>query len=904
MYTGMPRQRASFDVLLETLAQAPITQTEYELLRTSHWKMGQDARLREDPRFRLSPWQRWMSAEHFLVNDALHRELRSQGRGSIGLNEFLDEYGKLIGCRCVFCPGDSRFVLQNEEVRLSAAELSDQPVIEYEIGELEKYKTHLPLHTLKAAAASEPAGEWGPGTQEQLIETLGWIKVSTNRKSFNSRMFVAQIEGHSMDNGRSGLADGGYAIFELWPSGTKQGLNVLVRGSFHDPETGSYAVKRYVGDQRDEKLRHHEVKLVSLNPDKDRYPDIDLQPEDDEAVTIVARVVQALVPADYSCRPKHTGRKGRRDLESEEALKNLGKRLANRKANFFGDVGRGENDDCKPDPSKWNSQVICLDAGAGGLQLEIGPLHNLWKFVKVLVARSATGENRQTLASNARCRQVKVAALPSDGAWTWSAEGFEDDPDVDLSSLDVPGVPHDRVSVFHVGADGVGRLMARSRLSAGQYYRLILPPAISERIDISLEGSTLADGWKLIELELSNNISEQLMRDLEILGLMLGKPTPALSFALPSLPDEWRSSRGGDAFAVFACERKENVTSIISVEGYDAEFKGEVQLFVLGPDGLSQISLPAGDNIKIELSSLTAGQYLCSLLHQRTRMQPAYLPFEVRAETEAPPSADWAITVNGKQIKGAPNTLARAWYGDLSLVPSQSLFLQGAPGWPFRVLWRDMSDDYIRTLEFDANGQLEASDLLSLITDRAQRTLIGDLVLDFGELGAAVFEHQKQTTPQSIAAGLEELTRAKSDLVQRRAGAFTQLFPLWFEPVVECLGYQAEFVEELVEDPAPQNAAFAKLLVIERLPERIVCRCKRGLVMLEEMEPELKDELLEWIDRMCLRFEVDTVLISTGLQWAEHRRRSRLPLKVWELEKVLLSEESFIEFLRDVAEGV
>ena len=33
--------------------------------------------------------------------------------------------------------------------------------------------------------------------------------------------------------------------------GQQARANVLVRGSFSDPETGSYAVKRYVADRRD-----------------------------------------------------------------------------------------------------------------------------------------------------------------------------------------------------------------------------------------------------------------------------------------------------------------------------------------------------------------------------------------------------------------------------------------------------------------------------------------------------------------------------------------------------------------------------------------------------------------------------------------------------------------------------
>lgn len=74
--------------------------------------------------------------------------------------------------------------------------------------------------------------------------------------------------------------------------------------------------------------------------------------------------------------------------------------------------------------------------------------------------------------------------------------------------------------------------------------------------------------------------------------------------------------------------------------------------------------------------------------------------------------------------------------------------------------------------------------------------------------------------------------------------------------------------------------------------------------MIENLQSELGEDLLNWIDGVCLRFDVDNALISTGLSWAEHRRRSRLPLKVWELDEVLAQDGLLIAFLRDVAEGV
>ena len=903
MHLPATRTRSSFGALLERLGESLVTLHEDDLLRVSHWELGQDARLREDLRFRQTPWGRWMRAEDLLGNDALHRELHTQRRGRAELTKSLDIVAELFGRRCVFCPGDPRFVLQGDEVRLAASELSRQPAIEDEVGDLEKYTTHLPIHSLKAAAASGPAGEWGPGAQEELIETLGWICVSSERR-LNTRMFVAQIEGHSMDDGRSGLVNGGYAIFELSPSDTEQPLNVLVRGSFHDPETGSYAVKKYVADQRDEEGRHQHIALVSLNPDKERYPDIEVEVEDQGELTVVAKVIQPLAPDEYARRPKPRRRKGRRELDNEDALQRVHERLSERATRFFEAAPKATVDeDEKPDTSTWNSQIVCLEAGSGGVHLEVGPLTGLWKFVKVLVARAATGETRQTLASNARMRPVRVSVLPSDGAWTWGAGGFEDDPDVDLSALDVPGVQPDRVSAFRVGADGVGTLLAGEHLSPGQEYRLLLPPQVWESVDCSLSTTPLADGWRLAELALPSEPRPDLVDDLENLGFHLGALTPSLSFEVATLPDEWRATARGEGFACFSTGENGAGLVLVAITGYEAEVDDEAQLFVHGPKGIQRVSLPAGSTATVELSDLVEGKYYCTLLHRRTRVQPAHLPFEVTTNLTAPPRALVSARVSGNLVHGEPNLVTQACRGDLALLKEHDVTVEGPAGWSARVLWRDVKDDYLGTLELDSAGQLEVLRLFEMTRERRERCLLGDLLLDFGELGQLVLEHERHATVRGIGAALGELAGAKGDFVRRSAGAFTLLLPMWFQPVGRYLGYELEAVTDLPEEP-PVHAAAARLLVTERHPKGIGRRCKRVLVMLEELQPNLGEDLLDWIDGVCRTAGVDNALISTGLAWAEHRRRSRLPLKVWELDDVLAADERLIAFLRDVAEGV
>lgn len=47
------------------------------------------------------------------------------------------------------------------------------------------------------------------------------------------------------------IPNGAYCLFRVHPTGSRQGKTVLVRHpDLHDPETGSYTVKRYESEKR------------------------------------------------------------------------------------------------------------------------------------------------------------------------------------------------------------------------------------------------------------------------------------------------------------------------------------------------------------------------------------------------------------------------------------------------------------------------------------------------------------------------------------------------------------------------------------------------------------------------------------------------------------------------------
>ena len=902
--------RASFDPLVERALLTRLSLTEEALLRDSHWHLGQDARLREDLRFRPTPWGQWIVSTSFLANDALFQQLHQDPRHPPDLEEALRELEARIHRHCVFCTADPRFVLDGGKLRLAARELSTTPLIEDQVGDLEKYQTHLPVYSLRAAAASLPAGDWGRAAQEEVIAPLGWLAVSTGHK-LNPRQFVARIEGHSMDDGRSGLVDGGYAIFEWWPAGTRQNLNVLVRGAFTDPETGHYAVKKYRADQRDAEGRHQRISLVSLNPDKARYPDIALEVAEEAQITVVAKVVDALRLEDFARRPRPARRPGRRDLSSPEALAEINQSLADHLARFFAPVPVGDLDDeadaaaAAAARAEWRAELVCLPAEAGGLHLEVGPLLGLWRFVKQLRLKG-TDLDQVLLAANLRMRPVRVPVLPASAPWTWTAAGFEDDPDVDVSALDTPALPSTRVTVFRVDAEGIGRQVSSQTLSPGQGYRLLLAEELLTTLAQRPAVSPLGPGWWLWELEVRTTLPAEITTLLRDLELEVGETQAALDWVLVP-PVAWRFNPKGLVYPCFLADQ----APVVRVEGPDIEAPGTATLFVHGPSGHQVLPLPLGSRHLVRLDSLSLGPHAVQILHDRTRIAPERLVCEVIAAPPAPPPAQWRLKLADQVITPGAEGLAMvppqdlaAWDEAEAPTAPLPLEIEAPPGWPVRVLWRELAEDLLGDLHADQAGRVDAAAVLAMSRERRRRHTMGDLVLDLGELGAATLQHERRATPTAIQAELQTLVNQRGEMVQRLAGAYLQLRPLWFERICTALGYELEPTPVGDASTAPAHVVAYPLQHTERLGTSIHRQPVRLLLLVEDLSQPLTEPLLGWLDDICAAAGLRDVLVSDGLRWAAHRRNSRLALQVWDLGEVVREHQVLLDFLHVAAEGV
>lgn len=872
--------RHSFDVLVDRLTGSPTTLSERALLELTHWALGEDARLREDTRFRETPWGRWMLAEDFVANDAIYRWLHAERRSSIALEAALERAADLLGRRCVFCAGDPRFVLRHDKVHLAASELSRQPVIEGEVGDLEQYTTHLPLHSLKAAAASEPAGQWGPRAQEQAIETLGWVRVTLLGRRLTDRMFIAAIEGHSMDDGKSGLVDAGYAVFELWPAGTKQHLNVLVRGAFRDPETGSYAVKKYVADQRDAEGRHHKVSLVSLNPNKERYPDIELAPEDDHAITVVAKVVQSLSTDDYERRPKTKRRVGRRNLTGREGLDEQASRLRRRVASFFDStVADDDEDSGEPTSVGWQTRLVCLDVAAGGVQLEVGPLDGLPPFIKKLHVVGEAGWDGFVLGANARARPIRVPVRPGTGPWRWEAVGFEDEQDLGVEKLALEAIDASATVVFRVDADGVGHRLRGTTLAVGQAYRLLVPPNVGDpSLGVELEAGP-AGGWRLWYVDFATPVMPAMRQVLTSLGLDLGETWPRLEWALTPA-SAWRTNARGESYPVFDAGGE----VLVSVAGVSVDEGDTAMLFLHGQSGTER--LPVSADGLVSLGTPPAGRWACALLHSRTSVQSATLVFEVAENATEHVAATWSAR--------APNG------------PS-SLEVEAPPGWPIALRWKVLHEEPLTTVHADDDGTVQLERVVSLAEARARRTRIADLVVDLGELGRRLLPHDGRASVKEVGEAMTALWQQRSGLVKSRAGAWLTLLPVWFEPVTALFGYGLEPLADGVlpttEVEAQHGLAAWQLTVDERMVGSIMRSPSRVLVLTTDLDAVLR-ECRGWIDNACSAARVREAIVTDGTRWTSHRKGDRqLKQRHWNLDHAI-GLGTVDDMLNDLAEGL
>ncbi len=140
-----------------------------------------------------------------------------------------------------------------------------------------RFRTHLPLYSLRAAA-----GRFGA---EEEVQEEDWVRVPENLR-LTEGMFVAHVEGRSME---PRIPDHSLNVFRAPVVGSRQGRIVLVELlGVHE----RFTVKRYTSRKAftgEDQWRHERVRLEPLNPEFEAF---DLAP--DQIKYIIAEWVATL----------------------------------------------------------------------------------------------------------------------------------------------------------------------------------------------------------------------------------------------------------------------------------------------------------------------------------------------------------------------------------------------------------------------------------------------------------------------------------------------------------------------------------------------------------------------------------------------------------------------------------
>ena len=872
---AQPRLISSFDSVIEDFSLSNISFTEEEALKTSHWEKGEDARLREDFRFRPTPGGRWMLSHNLLANEALSKWFRSNFKSAVPLDSALDALGSFDDRKWVFCPADPQFVLEDGILRLAAGQLTNEPLIEEPL-EISKYTTHLPIHTLDAVAASEPSGEWGPQAQEERIETLGWLRVTLPHK-LNDRMFVAQIKGNSMDDGQSDLINGAYAVFELWPAGTRQNKIVLVRGAFRDPETGSYALKKYVADVRDKEGRHQSISLVSLNPDKDHYPDIELNPEDDEAVFVIAQYITALSKSQFARKPKPVpGGTIRRNLSDGYVSGKMQKRVKQ----IFGEKEeRGETGGPKPDRE---SRLVCLDFEGGGLHVETRPLSWLPNFVKRVTLQAGT-KSSIILGANLKNHTWRQMVPLSRDGYSWSAPGFEDEMDEELKGLFIQPLSEHMGSLFRIDAAGIGQAVKGPELSPGQEYRVVIPPDLRTSNVPSGTCNDLDSGWQLWDFVLAVEPNEEIRKLLAMLQLKVGKTAPKMDWIAVS-PVSYQQTPRDETYPCFHVKRP----PILSIRGLSISKSGKASVFVFSGDQVTSASLPEGDEWTIALDELPVGPAIVQVLHEKPKIAPVTLPFFMVDERGETVNAEIAVHIGGEKKASDEDGLIAAQH-HLGKIEDEGdeLKIAGPPLWQVRSHWQDISSSLIKHTHIGHSGEMDLSGLIAQTREKRERLTPGNWHFDFAELGRVSLQHDPIPDPEDLMERLVRLIDEKGTALTGLAGQFPLLKNIWLDPLLPLMGLESK--EFSLDDLhiAPVGMTALLLFRTSRQSGGAIERAKHSVLVLVANKNDITrgggDSAWAYADILCKRHGLTISIISDGKCWMRHRINSRMKGNVYDL---------------------
>jgi phage repressor protein C with HTH and peptisase S24 domain len=144
---------------------------------------------------------------------------------------------------------------------------------------VERFRTHVPLYSLRAAA-----GKLG---EEMQPAEEDWVRAPEGMR-LDQGIFAARVVGRSME---PRIPHGSLNLFRLNPVGSRQGRILLIERFGITDETARFTVKRYTSKKvysAEDEWRHEQIRLEPLNPEFEAW---DVEPQD---FAVVAEWLQVL----------------------------------------------------------------------------------------------------------------------------------------------------------------------------------------------------------------------------------------------------------------------------------------------------------------------------------------------------------------------------------------------------------------------------------------------------------------------------------------------------------------------------------------------------------------------------------------------------------------------------------
>jgi len=146
--------------------------------------------------------------------------------------------------------------------------------------EIQPFRTHLPLYSLRAAAGR--LGEEMESAEEDWVRAPEGMRLAPD-------LFVARVVGQSME---PLIPDGSLNVFRFHPVGSRQNKILLIQRFGTVDETARYTVKKYTSEKAyigEDQWRHERIRLVPLNPEFEAW---DVEARDFAVVAEWLRVLE------------------------------------------------------------------------------------------------------------------------------------------------------------------------------------------------------------------------------------------------------------------------------------------------------------------------------------------------------------------------------------------------------------------------------------------------------------------------------------------------------------------------------------------------------------------------------------------------------------------------------------